>query len=109
MKNKINTIASSLHKNHVKAVLYKKYGSNPQQLKRQIRTFGFSGMFLLCVFVQKKAINKILHKSFEAFPHMHVFVFQQQTYNFMVVGDSLNMYKQLKRKYTWSFDQPVPL
>lgn len=66
MKNKINTIASSLHKNHVKAVLYKKYGSNPQQLKRQIRTFGFSGMFLLCVFIQKKAINKILHKSFRS-------------------------------------------
>lgn len=66
MKNKINTIASSLHKNHVKAVLYKKCGSNPQQLKRQIRTFGFSGMFLLCVFVQKKAINKILHKSFRS-------------------------------------------
>lgn len=40
---------------------------------------------------------------------MQVFVFQQQTYNFMVVGDSLNMYKQLKKKYTWSFDQPVSL
>lgn len=29
---------------------------------------------------------------------MQLFVFQQQMYNFMVVGDSLNMYKNIEKK-----------